>query len=182
MFLRSAIRPLLVCSALFTLGHVASAQTKVGVIDMQKAVVDSAEIKAASAAMEARYKPRVSQIEQINREIAAIGDNLQKNAGKLTPQAEASMNAEGTRKQRDAQRLQEDLQADVDRERNEILGRAAAEMQKVVKQVADAKGLDLVVNSLNAVYFKSALDITADAIAAYDKAHPASVAAPAPKK
>ena len=174
MSLWSAIRPLVVCSALFTFAHVAAAQTKVGVINLQKAVLDSAEIKAASAAMEARFKPRVAAIEQINREIAAISDNLQKNAGKLTPQAEASMNADGTRKQRDAQRLNEDLQADLERERNDILGKATAKMQAVVKTVAESKGLDIVVDVPYAVFFKPALDITTDVIAAYDKANPAA--------
>ncbi len=180
MFLRLALRPLVVCLALFIFGHAAVAQSKVGVINLQKAVLESAEIKAASAAMEARYKPRVAQIEQLNKEIAAISENLQKNAGKLTPQAEASMNSDGTRKQREAQRLQEDLQADVERDRTDILGKATTKMQEVVKQVAEAKGLDLVVDVPYTVYFKAAMDITADAIAAYDKAHPA--AAPAPAK
>src|SRR5882672_2503151 len=164
----SAIRPLVVCSALFTFGHVALAQTKVGVINLQKAVMESAEIKVASAAMEARYKPRVAAIDQLTRDIAAISDNLQKNAGKLTPQAEATMNADGTRKQRDAQRLQEDLQADVERERNDILGKATTKMQAVVKQVAEAKGLDIVVDVPYAVFFKPALDITTEVLAAYD--------------
>jgi outer membrane protein len=174
MSLWSAIRPLVVCSALFTFAHVAAAQTKVGVINLQKAVLDSAEIKVASAAMEARFKPRVAAIEQINREIAAISENLQKNSGKLTPQAEAAMNADGTRKQRDAQRLQEDLQADVERERNDILGKATIKMQAVVKTVAESKGLDIVVDVPYAVFFKPALDITTDVIAAYDKANPAA--------
>ena len=179
MYLRSAIRPLLACCALFIFGHVAAAQSKVGVINLQKAVLESAEIKAASAAMEARYKPRVARIDQLNKDIAGISDNLQKNAGKLTPQAEASLNSDGQRKQREAQRLQEDLQADVDRERNEILGKASTKMQEVVKQVAEAKGLDLVVDVPYAVYFKAALDITNDVIAAYDKAYPASAPAAA---
>ena len=179
MYLRSAIRPLLACCALFIFGHVAAAQSKVGVINLQKAVLESAEIKAASAAMEARYKPRVARIDQLNKDIAGISDNLQKNAGKLTPQAEASLNTDGQRKQREAQRLQEDLQADVDRERNEILGKASTKMQEVVKQVAEAKGLDLVVDVPYAVYFKAALDITNDVIAAYDKAYPASAPAAA---
>jgi outer membrane protein len=176
MSLRSVIGPLMVCSAFLMSGHAAMAQAKVGIVNMQKAVLESAEIKAASAVMEARYKPRVAQIDTLNREIAAISDNLQKNAGKLTPQAEADLNAQGTRKQREAQRLQEDLQSDVDRERNDILGKASARMQETVKQVAEAKGLDLVVDVPYAVYFKAAMDITPDVIAAYDKAHP--VAAP----
>ncbi|MDE3166810.1 MAG: OmpH family outer membrane protein [Acidobacteriota bacterium] len=174
------MRPLLVCLALIPFGGLAQAQTKVGVVNMQRAVMESAEIKAASAAMEAKYKPRVAQIDQLNKEIAAISENLQRNSGKLTPQAEATMTSDGQRKQREAQRLQEDLQTDVDRERNDILGKATTKMQGVVKQVADAKGLDLVVDVPYTVFFKAALDITSDAITAYDKAYPAS-APPAAK-
>jgi outer membrane protein len=175
-----ALRPLLVCSALFTLSHVATAQTKVGVINLQKAVLESAEIKAASAAMEARYKPRVTQIETLDKEIAAISQNLQTNAGKLTAQAEADLNAQGTRKQRDVQRLRDDLQADVDRDRNDILQKASVKMSEVVKKLAEEKGLDVVVDIPYTVFAKPALDITTDAIAAYDKAYPS--AAPPAKK
>ena len=89
MSLRLALRPLAACSALFLFGTLATAQTKVAVISLQKAVLESAEIKAASAAMEARYKPRVTQIETLDRDIAQLTQNLQTNAGKLTPQAEA---------------------------------------------------------------------------------------------
>ena len=178
MSLRMAFRPLAVCSALLAFGHMAAAQTKVGVINLQKAVLESAEIKAASAAMEARYKPRVSQIDTLDKEIAAIAQNLQANAGKLTPQAEAELNAQGTKKQRDVQRLRDDLQADVDRDRNEILQKSSIKMGDVVKKLAEEKGLDVVVDIPYTVFAKPALDITTDAIAAYDKAYP-SAAPPA---
>ncbi len=180
MSLRMALRPLLVFSALFTFGHVATAQTKVGVINLQKAVLESAEIKTASAAMEARYKPRVTQIETLDKEIAAIAQNLQTNAGKLTPQAEGDLNAQGTKKQRDVQRLRDDLQADVDRDRNEILQKSSIKMGEVVKKLAEDKGLDVVVDVPYTVYSKPALDITSEAIVAYDKAYP-SAGAPAKK-
>jgi len=170
----------MVSTALFVFGHVAAAQAKVAVINLQKAVMDSAEIKAASAAMESRYKPRVAQIEQLDKEIAAIAQNLQTNAGKLTPQAEGDLNAQGTRKQRDVQRLRDDLQADVDRDRNEILQKSAGKMTDVLKKLAEEKGYDIVVDAPYAPYFKAALDITNDLVAAYDKVYPA--AAPATKK
>jgi outer membrane protein len=159
---------------------VALAQTKVAVINLQKAVLESAEIKAASAAMEARYKPRVTQIETLDKEIATIAQNLQTNAGKLTAQAESDLNAQGTKKQRDVQRLRDDLQADVDRDRNEILQKASVKMGEVVKKLAEEKGLDVVVDLPYTVFAKPALDITADAVAAYDKAYPS--AAPPAKK
>src|SRR5450759_4874250 len=105
MSFRMALRPLMVATALFVFVQLVAAQAKVAVINLQKAVLESAEIKAASAAMEARFKPRVTQIEQLDKEIAAITQNLQTNAGKLTAQAESDLNAQGTKKQRDVQRL-----------------------------------------------------------------------------
>jgi outer membrane protein len=152
----------------------------VAVINLQKAVLESAEIKAASAAMEARYKPRVTQVEQLEKDIAAISKNLQSNTGKLTAQAESELNAQGTRKQRDAQRLRDDLQADVERDRNEILQKTALKMTGVLKKLAEEKGYDIVVDAPYAPYFKASLDLTPDLIAEFDKAYPA--AAPAPKK
>jgi len=180
MSFRMALRPLMVCTALFVFGHIAAAQAKVAVINLQKAVMESAEIKAASAAMEARYKPRVTQIEQLDKEIAAIAQNLQSNAGKLTPQAESDLNAQGTKKQRDVQRLRDDLNADVERERNEILQKSALKMTDVLKKMSEDKGYDIVIDAPYAPYFKAALDVTNDLVAAYDKVYPA--AAPAPKK
>ena len=180
MSFRMALKLLVVSTALFVFAHVAAAQSKVAVINLQKAVLESAEIKAASAAMEARYKPRVTQIETLDKEIAAISQNLQTNAGKLTAQAESDLTAQGTRKQRDVQRLRDDLQADVDRDRNDILQKSALKMTDVLKKMAEEKGYDIVVDAPYAPYFKAALEITNDLIAAYDKAYPA--AAPAPKK
>jgi outer membrane protein len=180
MSFRMGLRPLLAGCALLAVSQIAPAQTKVAVINLQRAVLESAEIKAASAAMADKYKSRVAEIEQLNKEVAAISQNLQSNAGKLTPQAEADLSAQAQRKQRDMQRKQDDLQADVDRERNEILQKSSVKMSAVVKKLAESKGLDVVVDAPYAVYFKEALEITAEAIVAYDKENPA--AAPAKAK
>jgi outer membrane protein len=46
-------------------------------------------------------------------------------------------------------------------------------MQAVVKKVAEGKGIDIVVDISNTVYFKPELEITTESIAAYDKEYPA---------
>ena len=172
MLVRFGLRLFLVCLAFASLGGIASAQTKVAVINLQKAVLESDEIKKASAALEAKYKPRQQELEKLNNEIQMIQQQLQTNAGKLTPQAEADLNAQGSRKQRDLQRKSEDLQADVDRERNEILGKSSQKMGEVVKKLAEEKGYDVVIDISNTIYYKPALEITNDAMAAYNKAYP----------
>jgi len=160
-------------SALFLFAGLASAQTKIAVINMQRAVLESDEIKKASDAMESKFKPRQQDIEKLQRDLQNIQQQLQAGAGKLTQQAEADLTAQGQKKQRDLQRLSEDLQADVDRDRNDVLGKSTQKMQEVVKKLAEEKGYDVVVDVSNTVYFKPALEITAEALAAYNKTYPA---------
>ena len=148
-------------------------QAKVAIINSQLSVTETADIKKAQAELEAKYKPRQAALEKVNKEIADLSSQLQAGQGKLTPQAEQNLTIQGQRKQREAQRLQEDLQAEVNRERDEILQRVGGRMQDVVRKLAEARGLDIVIDVSNTVYFKPALDITKDATAEYDKAYPA---------
>jgi outer membrane protein len=150
----------------------ASAQIKLAIINSQQSVIETAEIKKAQAEMEAKFKPRQAQMEKLQKELQDLQNQLQAGQGKLTPQAEQNLQITGQRKQRDLQRLQEDLQGEVDRERNDILSRSGARMQDVVRKLAEERGLDVVIDVSNTVYFKPALDITKEATVAYDKAYP----------
>jgi len=169
----SGLRPLAVCFALFAIAHIAPAQTKVGVVNLQQAVFKTAEITKADAQMQATFKPRQDKIDQLNKEIAALAQQLQSSNGKLSPAAEQDLTNQGQRKQRDLQRLQDDLQADATAYRNDILSKSSAKMQEVIKKLADEKGLDVVIDTSTTLYFKPALDLTTEATAAYDKAYPA---------
>jgi outer membrane protein len=173
MFRNGKVRLPLLASGLLLAASLASAQSKVAVISLQRAVLESAEIKKASADLEAKYKPRQARIEQVQKEIQDIQQKLQAGQGKLTPQAEADLIADGQRKQRELQRLTEDLQAEVERERNEILTRSSQRMSEVVGKIAGAKDLDVVIDISNTIYFKPALDITKEALTEYDKTYPA---------
>ena len=149
---------------------VSSAQSKVAVVNSQKAILETAEIKKAQVDLEAKFKPRQDQMARLTKELQDIQTQLQ--SGKLNQQGEQELTVLGQRKQRELQRLQDDLQADVDRERNDILQRTGTHMQEIVKKLADEKGLDVVIDTSNTVFYKASLDLTAEAVAAYDKAYP----------
>jgi len=149
----------------------AAAELKVGVINFQRAVLGTGEMKNASAALLAKYKPQQDQLEKLQRELAEIQAKLQD--PKIAAAQGADLQVEGQRKQREATRISEDVQGEADKDRNEILQRGAARMTEVVKKLADDKGLDVVVDTANTVFFKPALEITEEAIAAYDKTFPA---------
>src|SRR5271157_4406174 len=173
MSLRIGLRPLLVCCALFTISQTAFGQVKVAVINLQRAVFESAEIKKADAEMQATFKPRQDKINQLTAELQTIAQQLQQGSGKLTPQQESDLNYTGQKKQRELKNMQDDLQADVESYRNDVLQKSSAKMTEVIKKLAEEKGLDIVVEGSTTLYFRPVLDITNDAIAAYDKAYPA---------
>ena len=160
---------------------IAAAQAKVAIINVQNAVLETAELRKAQTELEAKFKPRQAQIENLQKELASIQAQLQNGGGKLTQQQAETLQATGQRRQRELQRLTEDVQAEVDRERNEVLQRAGGRMQEVVRKLADERGLDVVIDVSNAVYYKPALEMTKDAIAAYDKTYPVAPAAAAAK-
>jgi len=173
MSVRFGLRVAAACLVVFSCSKAALSQTKIAIVSLQRAVLETAEIKKASADMEAKYKPRQQEMEKLQRDIQGIQQQLQNNAGKLTPAAESDLTAQGQRKQRELQRLNDDLQADVNAERTDILAAASRKMQEVVRKLAEQKGLDVVVDVQSTVFFKPALDVTSEAIAAYDKANPA---------
>lgn len=158
----------------FMLAAAVSAQVKVGVINVQDAILKSDEMKKAASDLDAKYKVRQNELQKLQSDLQSIEQQL--GSGKLNPQAGADLQAQGTRKQRDLQRLSQDLQTDVDADRNEILTKAGAKMRTVVEKLAADKGLDMVVDVSQTVYFKPALDITNEALTAYNKANPAPAA------
>jgi outer membrane protein len=167
---RSLVVPALLVCALGVISPSASAQTKVGVINFQRALLGTAEIKKASNDLIAKYKPQQDQVAKLQKELAEIQAKLQD--PKTAPSAAIDLQADGQKKQREVQRIQEDVQGEAEKDRNDILQRGTQRMTDVVKKLADEKGLDLVVDSANAVYFKPAMEITEEAIAAYDKTYP----------
>ena len=46
-------------------------------------------------------------------------------------------------------------------------------MQTVIQKLAEEKGMDVIVDASQTLFFKPALDLTAEATAAYNKANPA---------
>lgn len=153
----------------------AIAPARVAIVNAQKAVADTQELKKDQADLEAKYRPRQQAIENLQRDLQSIQQQL--SAPNLTPEREAQLRQSGTEKQKQLQRDSEDLQSDVNNERQDILGRAGRQMADVVKKIAEQRGIDVVIDVTNTIYYKPALDITAEATAAYDKAYPVTGAA-----
>ena len=84
------------------------------------------------------------------------------------------LQADGQRKQRSAQRMSEDLQSDVEFDRQNILTAASARMRQVISDLRVAQGVDLIVEGSGVLAADPLIDLTAEATQAYDAKHPAN--------
>ncbi len=147
-----------------------AAQTKIAVIDFQNALLNTADMQKESAALESKYSGRQEEIGALSAELQEIQNKLQTAQG-----AEAvRLQAEGQRKQRTAQRLSEDLQSDVDFDRQNILASASERMRDVVRELRMEKQIDLIVDAGGVLAHNALIDLTAEATQAYDTRHPAN--------
>lgn len=161
------------CAGALVSSSIASAQAKIGVVNFQKAIADTAELKKAQADLIAKFKPLSDEYEKANRDLNDLQIQLQNSQGKgLSAAAEVDLQARAQRKQREVERLKEDLDGDVQKERDETIQRLGTRMTEIVGKLMDDKGLDAIFDTSALVKFKGALEITADATAAYDKAYP----------
>jgi len=172
MKLNACIRRAVIAASFVLAALPASAQLKVGVVNLQKALQDTAEIKQAEADLKARFGPRQEEIASMEKEIAKMTAEAEANQSKYNEQTMAELVARLQNRQRQYQRNSQQLQEEVNRDRQDILARIGQRFQEVVKKVSEEKGLDFVFDQNNLLFAKPGMDISAEVTAAYDKAYP----------
>jgi Skp family chaperone for outer membrane proteins len=166
--MRFSLLPLLaVCAAGLVFSLLLPGQAPAPVAPAKVAVIEK---KVAD--LQLKYRPRQDALQKKQQDLSDIQTMLTSNQGKLSSAGEADLQAKGERTQRQVQRLSDDLQADIDADRTEALRQGSTRMREVVQKLADAKGLDVVIDTSTAVFTKPAFDITDEAVGAYNKAYP----------
>ena len=163
----------------------ATDSVKLGAIDFQRALADTAEMRKHNKEIETKYRPRQEEIAKLSQEIQELEEKLRQ-AGVSEM---AALQDQLARKRRDAQRKQEDTETDFRFEMADVFQYGTSRMRFVVAKLADEKGLDLVIDTqlltdpfsrqLNPeqakpLYLKPALDMTAEATRRYDQEFPLS--------
>src|SRR5258706_12626794 len=129
-----------------------STQAKVAVVNFQNAVLSTAEIQKALKELAAKYKPRQDALQKGQQELSDIQTQLQASQGKLSSAGEADLQARGQRKQTQLQRLNDDLTADFEAERDDAIRKSSTRMQELLSKAAEGKRLNLIVGSAAATF------------------------------
>jgi outer membrane protein len=147
---------------------------KIGLVNIQEAILSTSEGKKAMAELQKKYQPRQQEVQKLQADIQAVSDQLQKQAATLSDEEQRRLNRELEDKQKVLKRTTEDAQGEFASDRDELFRRIG---QKVVKQIDDyarQNGFSLVIGSdqVPIYYATKEVDLTDQIVKLYDAANP----------
>jgi outer membrane protein len=161
-----------------------TAPTKVAILNVQGAILSTADGKKATADLTAKFTPKRSLLEKKQADIVTMQDQVRKGGATMSEDAKAKLARDIDAAQKGFQRDTEDFDADVQQEENKIMGDIGEKMMAIISKYSQSNGIGIVVNvsdqATPVLWADPAVDITQEIIRLYDQAHPPQVGTPAP--
>lgn len=166
---------------------VSAAPGKVGVINIRGAIASTAEGKQASAELQSQFAPRQSELETLNKQINDLRTRLGACEGKCSQEEMGRLTQQGQKATQKFDRLNNELQEDVNSAQGEVFDRIGRKMVDVLDRYSRENGftlmLDLSAQNSPILYNSTQIDVTQEMVRLYDAAYPVkSGAAPAQQK
>lgn len=158
------------------------AEQRIGYVDLQRALNEVDEGKAATALLKKDFDQKQKQLNAKKAEFDKAQAEFEKQAVVMSEQARRDRGQDLERRARELQTIFVQLQKEIsDRERDATKG-IFEKMAAIVRDIAEAEGFSIVLDKNSGiVYAPPSLDLTNDLIRKYNARHPAGKA-PAAKK
>lgn len=186
---RSMIRSLrvalsaLVCVAMLVIAPLASAQTKIAVVDVNRAVSSTEDGLRAQATLKKVFDSRQVELNKKQNDLQKQRDDIEKQSKVLSKEALGKRMEDWQKQMLELQQVFVEYNKEIEKKQKEITDPIVEKMLGVVKRIATADGFDVVMEKGTTAYTRADLDITDRCIQMYNQGG-SSAAAPkaAPKK
>ncbi|MCZ6709598.1 MAG: OmpH family outer membrane protein [Gammaproteobacteria bacterium] len=146
---------------LLTLGAgVASAELNVAVLDTQRALIESEEAKILLKRAQEELQKEEDSVRSLGEEILALQEKLKTDGEVMSATEQRKMTKDIEDKQIDYQFLVNKLQKQVNDRRQELLAQMVPKIDKVLKDLIEIEGYDMIMERGNLRYVNSRHDIT----------------------
>ena len=146
---------------------------KVGVINIQGALISTKEGQKAAAELESKATPKRKELEGKQNEINGLKDQLQKGANTLSDTSKQSLYRDIDNKTKSLNRAVEDAEAEFNQDQQKVLQQLGQKMMVIIDKYARDNGytliLDVSAQNTPVLYASNTIDITKDIIELYDK-------------
>ena len=144
---------------------------KIGVVITAKLLAETEIGKNAAEKLRGKKDVAQTQLDSKAGEINELKKDLEKRLMVLNADEKVKAREDFERKNRDGLRLKEDLERELQKEEQKVLGDVNQFLSKVVIDFGKTNGYDLILDASSALYFSDAPDVTDKIIAEADKAY-----------
>jgi outer membrane protein len=148
---------------LLVLGLVLSApalaqELKIGYVDSERVLRESAPARAAQAKLEAEFGRRERELNELANRLRTSADRLERDAPTLSEAERTRRQRELVEQDRDLQRRRREFQEDLNQRRNEELSAVVERANRVIRQIFDNERYDVILQEV--VFAGPRVDIT----------------------
>jgi len=180
MKIRFAV-PVFAALALSTIAAAQSAAkadpSRIGVINFQAAIANTAEGKADAAQLQTQFGSRQQELANISKQIDDLNTKLRTGQNTLSEDEKTRIQTQINQLTQSGQRKQQDLSDDENAAEQDMVQQIGAKMVPIVNKYAKDNGFSLVLDGGSqqsiVVYADEGTDITQPVITLYDAANPA---------
>jgi outer membrane protein len=164
-------------------GAPAAGGNKIGIVNIQDAIVNTNEGKKEFDALQQRFGPKNNELQAQNADLEKMKTQLQAQSDKLSDEARAAQVKTISEKQKSLQRSAEDFQAEVQNAEQDVVNRLGQKMITVLEKYANANGYSVILDVSNpqtpVLWAAKSTNLTKELVDAYNADNPS--AAPAAK-
>ena len=157
--------------------------TKIGVVNIQEAIMTSNEGKKEADALQQKFGGRQNELKTLNDEVEGLKKQYQAQEASLSEDARVTKAKLIETKSKTLQRNVEDFQNEVNQAEQEVVNRIGQKMLNVLEKYAKANGFAVVIDVSNpqtpVLWFNQGTLITKQLVEAYNSE--SGIPAPAPK-
>jgi outer membrane protein len=128
---------------------------KIGIINIQQVIAETAEGKQAFAELRNKYAPRQEDLQKQQQQVENLRQQIQRQATTLSETERLRLSRELSEKQKLYSRAAEDAQADFQDDRQDVITRIGQKMVRVIDEYAKENGYELVMDAQMPVYGES---------------------------
>lgn len=155
--MKTTIKTALACVMLAS-GLASAGDFKVGVVDTERILHDSAPAMKAAQKIEKDFSGRDQEIKKLMKQAKELQDSLEKNPGTLGEAERRNKERELNALNVNLQRMQREFREDLNLRKNEELAVVLERANKAIQAIAEAEKYDLILQE--AVYRNPKIDIT----------------------
>jgi outer membrane protein len=150
----------------------ALAQGKIGFVNTEKIMRDSAPAQRAQKKIEGEFTKRDQELTRIADQLKRMQEDLEKNAMTLSEGQRRTKERELADLDRDFQRKRREFQEDLNQRRNEELAQVLEQANRAIRALAEQEKYDIIFQ--DAVYANPRIDLTDRVIKTLGEGKPAA--------